>query len=168
MKTARPAFLESPASCADEVFITLYREHDDFLRRMGTLWCGERALADDLVQETWLRAWRALPGLRDQGAGRGWLVTILRREIARWHARPLEELSLEQVKEEPAQDSAMEDNAFLHQAMQNLTAQEHALLVACVGVGLSYAQVAERLEISASTVGVRLHRLRQKLAYLLE
>src|SRR4029078_12280721 len=42
--------------------------------------CGDEALANDLVQETFLRAWRALGDLRETNAAKAWLITILRRE----------------------------------------------------------------------------------------
>src|SRR5690349_22976314 len=49
--------------------------------------CGEEALAQDLVQETFLRAWRALDNLRETAAAKSWLITILRREHARLYER---------------------------------------------------------------------------------
>ncbi len=50
--------------------------------------CGNDALARDLVQETFLRAWRALDRLNDLKAAKGWLITILRREYSGWTWRP--------------------------------------------------------------------------------
>ncbi|MEM7020877.1 MAG: sigma-70 family RNA polymerase sigma factor, partial [Pseudomonadota bacterium] len=49
--------------------------------------CGERAMAEDLVQETFLRAWRALDSLKDERAAKAWLITIVRRENARQYER---------------------------------------------------------------------------------
>ena len=43
----------------------------------------EKQVAEDLVQETFLRAWRALDSLKDEKAAKSWLITILRRENAR-------------------------------------------------------------------------------------
>ncbi len=45
--------------------------------------CRDRALAEDVVQETLLRAWRSLDSLGDDQAARPWLLTIARRELAR-------------------------------------------------------------------------------------
>ncbi|RAV23592.1 RNA polymerase subunit sigma, partial [Staphylococcus warneri] len=43
--------------------------------------------AEDLVQETFLRAWRSLQTLRDDKSAKAWLLTILRREFARGFER---------------------------------------------------------------------------------
>jgi len=44
---------------------------------------GDRALAEDVVQESLLRAWKAQESLQDAGAAKPWLLTIVRREYAR-------------------------------------------------------------------------------------
>ena len=51
-------------------FESLYRSYQVVLKRVALMLCGDRALADDLVQETWLRAWRAMGSLHDAGAAR--------------------------------------------------------------------------------------------------
>ena len=43
----------------------------------------DKAIAEDVVQETFLRAWKSLDSLKDEGAAKSWLITILRRENAR-------------------------------------------------------------------------------------
>ena len=43
----------------------------------------DKAVAEDIVQETFLRAWRSLDSLKDEKAAKSWLITILRRENAR-------------------------------------------------------------------------------------
>ena len=50
--------------------------------------CKNQALAEDLVQETFLRAWRSLDSLQNDKAAKAWLFTILRRENARLYALP--------------------------------------------------------------------------------
>ena len=53
------------------------------LYRFAYWLCRDQTIAEDLVQETFLRAWRALDSLQDQQAAKPWLLTILRRENAR-------------------------------------------------------------------------------------
>ena len=43
----------------------------------------DKAIAEDVVQETFLRAWKSLDSLKDEAAAKSWLITILRRENAR-------------------------------------------------------------------------------------
>src|SRR5690348_11604046 len=65
----------------------------------------DRSLAEDIVQESLLRAWRSRDTLKDRGAARAWLLTIVRREHARLYERKrLELVSLDEAAEIP--DSA--------------------------------------------------------------
>ena len=67
---------------------TLY--HDVY--RYGFWVCKSQPLAEDLVQETFLRAWRSLDSLQNESAAKAWLFTILRRENARLYERYRPEL----------------------------------------------------------------------------
>ena len=49
--------------------------------------CRDSHQAEELVQETYLRAWRSLDSLKDDKAAKTWLITILRREYALETAR---------------------------------------------------------------------------------
>ena len=52
------------------------------------LWLSRnRAEAEDVVQESLLRAWRSMDALREDGAAKSWLLTIVRRENARYFER---------------------------------------------------------------------------------
>jgi RNA polymerase sigma-70 factor (ECF subfamily) len=68
-------------------FENLVNGYSDWLFRYAYWLCGERATAEDLVQETFLRAWRFLDSLKEEAAARSWLTTILRRENARKYER---------------------------------------------------------------------------------
>ena len=63
----------------------------------------DRAIAEDIVQEALLRAWRSREALKDPSAARAWLLTIVRREHARLYERKrLELVSLDEVMETQA------------------------------------------------------------------
>ena len=68
-------------------FNELAEAYSTDLYRYAMWRCGNEALAKDLVQETFLRAWRALDSLQDVGKAKSWLITILRREYARTFER---------------------------------------------------------------------------------
>jgi RNA polymerase sigma-70 factor (ECF subfamily) len=76
----------SNANARDAVrrrFEVLCVPHSADLGRFVYWLCHDRSLTEDVVQETLLRAWRSLDSLREEGAARGWLLTIARRELAR-------------------------------------------------------------------------------------
>lgn len=154
----------APAT-ADQVLLQLYEQHDDFLRRMGRLLCGNAALADDLVQETWLRAWRGLASLRDSRAARGWLMVILRRELAR-HAvrRDNQHQALDSCGVEEQVDCVADQTLAVEQLLASLSEDERDLLLKHAVDGLTYQQLASHFGCNPNTIGVRLHRLRKRLS----
>ena len=60
--------------------------HQDMYRYAAWL-CRDKAIAEDVVQESMLRAWKSLDALRDDSAAKPWLLTIVRRENARYFER---------------------------------------------------------------------------------
>ena len=65
-------------------FERLIADHMEDLQRYALWLCKNPTLANDLVQETFLRAWKAHGKLRDQKAAKSWLITIWRTHGARW------------------------------------------------------------------------------------
>ena len=63
----------------EKLVASLYRD----VYRYGFWLCKSQPLAEDLIQETFLRAWRSLDSLKNDNAAKAWLFTILRRENAR-------------------------------------------------------------------------------------
>ena len=129
--------------------------------------CKNQALAEDLVQETFLRAWRSLDSLQNDKAAKAWLFTILRRENARLYERYRPELVdiegqvlPEKGDQEP--DSQM-DRELLHNAINRLEADYRDPLLLQVIGGFSGKEIAEILELNNNTVMTRLFRARSKL-----
>ena len=148
-------------------FDRLARAHGADLYRFARWLCGREALARDLVQETFLRAWKALEALRDDDAARSWLITILRREYARTFERkvpPLVDIDAVTVTEtrEPEPDRRTE-RELLRQAIAQLPPRYREPLLLQVVVGLSCAEIAGALQIGQSAVMTRLFRAREKL-----
>ncbi|HEX4619306.1 MAG TPA: sigma factor, partial [Steroidobacteraceae bacterium] len=72
------------------------------LLRFAQWLARDRSIAEDIVQEALLRAWRSRHALKDPAAARGWLLTIVRREHARLYERKrLELVSLDDALDLP-------------------------------------------------------------------
>ena len=67
----------------DRYFEQLFAKYSADLQRYAFWLAGDRHIAEDLVQETLLRAWRSLDKLQNPAAAKSWLLTIVRRENAR-------------------------------------------------------------------------------------
>ena len=130
----------------------------------------DRALAEDVVQETMLRAWKAQDSLLDEAAAKPWFLTIIRREYARSFERKrfvtvdVDELV---AREEPMLAAAEEqDLAEMRAAMFKLPDEYREPLVLQVLMGYSTAEIARELDLSGAAVLTRLFRARKQLRAL--
>lgn len=152
-------------------FDQLVRRLNADLYRFAYWLSRDQALAQDLVQESFLRAWRSLADLRDEKAAKAWLMTIVRREHARMFERkvpPLDDIA-DLVIEDQDTPSAFEMSEI--QEMRDAIARiedkyREPLLLQLVG-GFSCDEIAEQLGITASAVMTQLFRARAKLKALL-
>jgi len=131
-----------------------------------------RQVAEDLTQETFLRAWRALDSLQNPGAAKAWLFTILRRENARLYEkkRPvtddIDDYSVPDTdKREPDQ---ILEREMLQKAMTELEPEYRDPLLLQVIGGFSGEEIAQMLDLNNNTVMTRLFRARNKLKNKLE
>lgn len=123
---------------------------------------GDRARAEDVVQETLLRAWRS-PRILEAGpdARQAWLFTVARHlVIDEWrsgHARL--EITTGDVPERAGRDET--DDALqtwlVAEALQRLSPEHRQVLVECYFLGRSVADAAEHLGVPAGTVKSRTH-----------
>ncbi len=152
-------------------FEALVRAHSGDLYRYAYWLCGQDALAHDLVQETFLRAWRSLDGLRDGVAAKAWLMTILRRERARLYERkPLATTDIADVDigDAAASPEQLGEDALLRAAIARLEPKYREPLVLQVLGGFSCAEIAVQLGSSESAVMTQVFRARQKLRAALD
>lgn len=152
-------------------FDQLVRRLSPDLYRFAYWLSRDEALAQDLVQESFLRAWRSLADLRDDKAAKAWLMTIVRREHARLFERkvpPLDDIA-DVVVEDQDTPSAFEMSEI--QEMRDAIGRiddkyREPLLLQLVG-GFSCDEIADQLGISAAAVMTQLFRARAKLKALL-
>lgn len=148
-------------------------------RHTGELWrfvlslTGDRTVAEDVVQEVLLRAWRApeLAG-RDQAAVRAWLFTVARRlVIDRWrsasvrHESTVDALDVGlaerdhglSVTDQGDRTDQVLDRWLIADALTVLTLEHRTVLIAAYYEGRSTADIAQQLQIAEGTVKSRLH-----------
>lgn len=139
----------------------------DDLYRYGYWLCRDPHLAEDLVQETLLRAWRFMDQLRDAKAVKAWLITTLRREHARIYERKrLDYADVdESVVEDPqSQDLLMEvDRNRMRREIMALDVEYREPLALQVVFGYSVKEIAQTLDLSPSAVMTRLFRARKRV-----
>jgi RNA polymerase sigma factor (sigma-70 family) len=141
-----------------------------FLTRMTR---GDSHLADDLAQETFLRAWKHLPSFRGEARFATWLFGIAVNEF-RSALRRRKELALEDMDESPADPESASDEApasarlDVNEALTRLSAAERAAIVLCCQNGLSHEEAARALASPLGTVKTNLRRGKAKLRRWLE
>lgn len=150
-------------------FGELVRRHQSPVRGfLVKLAGGDAHRADDLAQETFLKAWKSLNTFRGTAKFSTWLFGIACNEW-RMHARGRKELALEEMADpppEPEQPSAADTSQLrldLAEAMKNLTVAERAAIVLCCQNGLSHEEAAQVLECPLGTVKTNVLRGREKL-----
>lgn len=146
-------------ACADDMYrFALWLSRDD-------------AVAQDLVQETTLRAWRSLHSLRDGAAVKPWLFTILRREHARLYER--KRLQLVELDDAVPEDAGWADPERcgdiddIREAMLKLPQKYREPLLLQVLGGFSCAEIAAELGEQPGAVMTQLHRARHRLKAIL-
>lgn len=132
--------------------------------------CQNPDQAEDLVQETFLRAWRSQESLRSATAARAWLYTILRNEHARLYERQRPEVrdpaTLPAV---PTRGYDTSTEAFvLRRALDQLELEYREPLLLQVIGGFSCKEIGKLLGLKTNTVLTRLFRARKALRDVLE
>ena len=140
--------------------------HADMYRYAAWL-SRDRAIAQDVVQEALLRAWKSLHALRDDAAAKQWLLTIVRRENARYFERKrLETVDIDNLT---ASQSALlaeepdEELDELRESIYELDDDYREPLVLQVLMGYSTSEIGEMMGLKQGAVLTRLHRARLKL-----
>jgi len=126
---------------------------------------GDQHVAEDLVQETFTRAWRSLDSLREEGAAKAWLITTLRRENARrFSHKSLEriDIDVDTLEASNAQEDQLEARA-LRRALTELSRDYRDPLLLQVVGGFSVGEIVQEMNLSTGAVTTRLFRARQKL-----
>ena len=143
----------------------LYDEHGDALWRYALRLTGDRARAEDVVQETLLKAWRHPSVTADaERSARSWLFTVARnmiideRRSARFRneaAEPVPDEVVDRASSDEV-DTAL-NRILLSTALAQLTEEHRAVVRRAYYQGWTTAQIAADLGIAEGTVKSRLH-----------
>lgn len=146
----------------DERLAALYDVHAAPIRRYVVSLTGNHGTADDVVQETLLRAWRT-PRILEQDASttRAWFFTVARhivideaRSARRRHEQPVAELPDRVVDGET---DRLFDAMLISDALNAVSPEHRAVVVAAYYGGRSVDEIAEELGIPSGTVKSRMH-----------
>ncbi|HEX4657249.1 MAG TPA: sigma-70 family RNA polymerase sigma factor [Streptosporangiaceae bacterium] len=158
---------------ADAAIRQLYAQHATRLRCYVERFCTDRASADDIVQETFIRAWRHLPqlGAADRPI-RPWLFRVARNlmidadRAAKSRPVTVQAEPDEYIRDDTRLDEVL-DRQLVTEALQHLSPAHRTVLVETFYRGSTTATVARRLGIPHGTARSRihyaLHALRQQL-----
>lgn len=151
----------------------LFDEHIPRLRRYARALTGDRAHADDLVQDTLARAWEKLSFWQRDTNLRSWLFTILHNlyvnDVRRRKRRP-EVLALDDTELDVPQPDTTGGGLVLRDleaALRRLPDEQRAVLLLVSLEELSYEDTASALSIPVGTVMSRLSRARERLRALM-
>lgn len=155
-------------------FEALVNAYSADLYRYAQWLTRDATLAEDMVQETFMRAWKALHTLHDHKAAKYWLITILRREIARHYGK--ERHATVSYESDAELDQWLEvdigptqlDKWALRRAMSEVPNEYLEPLVLQVIGGYSCEEIGTLLGVSSGAIMTRVCRARQKLRRVLE
>ncbi len=139
---------------------------------------GSAGEAEDVVQDSWLAAWRALPGFRHESAVSTWLYRVVTNSALALLRRRRPTVSLDEPADRSTVDTALlaaavpgpegrvvraEEVDAVLRAIGRLEVSQRVPLVLRELEGLSYEEVAEVLDVNVGALRSRLHRARVAL-----
>lgn len=156
-----------------DAFGELVRRHQDFVYGAALRIVRNPVMAQDLAQEAFVRAHRALPGFRGQAQVRSWLYRIATNlalnAVQRRREYPTDEVPDRPARRDPAtvtESSALRDE--LEAAISELPQKLKEPLVLREYEGMSYQEIADALDLPLNTVRTRILRGRRSLREQME
>lgn len=148
----------------DVAFETLVRRHTATVWRFARTMTPDDHAAEEIVQDTFMKAYRGLGSYRGEGAITTWLYSICRRTaIDRGRGRSAVVVALDAARSVPARDLAADDRVVLEAAIASLPEEEREAFVLSAVLGYSQEEAAALVGIPASTMRSRMSRARTRL-----
>jgi len=181
MPTAEQILIQKAQKGDHDAFASLINEHQKYVYNLALRVVKDENEALDLTQETFVRAWTALPNFKGQSQFRTWLYRIVTNLC--YNRLPNLRKSLNDLGDDVMEDIPQFDNPaseiesnetrkFLHQAIDELDSQYKILITLRYQNELSYEEIASTLNLPLGTVKTGIFRakeqLRKSLAHLEE
>jgi RNA polymerase sigma-70 factor (ECF subfamily) len=156
--------LSGDKAAGEQFVIEHYEAIFRFLRNLT----GNKEDAEDLTQQTFLRAWEALPSFRGDSSLSTWLHSIAYREYTHWLRSRREFVPLDEIVDMPDEQANQNLEAvLLRWAIYRLDPEHREVFVLYYVQGFSVSEIAKIIGVPAGTVKSRLFFARQKLKELL-
>lgn len=158
---------------AFEQLVVAYREQ---VFRLALRMCGSEADADEVGQEAFLSAWKALPNFRGESQFSTWLyqltthaaIDLMRREKRQIAAADITEVSAADPAPSPQQQAEQsEQREIVRDAILQLAPEQREVVVLRFMEELSYEEIGAVLKLPSGTVKSRLNRAKAQLKEIL-
>lgn len=149
----------------------LYERHAQLMLRVLARICRTRAVAEEVLQESWLAVWQSAASYRGQSSVRGWLLGVARRQAHNQLRRnQVQEVELDDRFDFQSEGPAVENRVLaaaghdeLIEALRNLPEHLREVVLLAFVDELPYADIAALLEIPLGTVKRRIFTARRTL-----
>ena len=147
----------------DRAFERLVQDHQQMVYAVALSHCGDRAAAEDVAQEAFLKAYRSIEELKRPSQVKTWLYSIARFTAIDWVRRRRRQETRPLPEDQAAPPaSETEDRAMrVMKVVQGLRDDYREILLLRYVRGLSYADIAKTVGATPSAVGEKLHRVRE-------
>lgn len=167
----RMEFVKGPDNSRQEKLTRLIMQHEKELLRMCCVYLGDVVLAEDAVQETFLKAYKKMDGFRGECSEKTWLIRIALNVCkdmrgTSWFRFVNRNVDFERL-EMPVQ-FVPEDQLALTEAIMKLPHKYREVVYLYYDEGLKLREIADILHLSASSVSRRLEKAKDRLKEILE
>ena len=158
---------------AGEQFRTELLELIPFLRAFARSLCGHQETADDLAQETLVKAWQARGSFAPGSNLKAWLFTILRNQFysdrrRAWRQAPWDQEAAERIPGSTGEQAWAAELSDTARALASLSDEQREALILVGAGGFSYEDAAAICRCAVGTVKSRVARARRSLMAVLE
>lgn len=170
LRSRNAARRDAAALSREEVLRRLIRDHADAIYRVAVSVVRDRHLAEDITQDTIIKAWRNLDSWNGEGSLKSWVLSIAHNTSVSYLRRMREEsrppgsmpdgVATDDVERSAQGRSDLND---LVAAIDRLDKLSRAVVTLRDVEGMSYAEIATSLDVSVATVKTRLLRARREL-----